>query len=113
MKTIERLKELKEVERRACGSSNMMRYVEAVGNTATAAHNALPALLAVVEAQAAEIEAWLAVVEAQAAEIEAWRTAEEECRAIENACDMNAARAYIAKSRDNTDAALRALEGGE
>lgn len=54
----------------------------------------------------------LALVEAQAAEIEAWRTAEEECRAIENACDMNAARAYIAKSREKTDAALRALEGG-
>lgn len=58
MKTIERLRELQEVERRARGSSDMMRYVEAVGNTATAAHNALPALLAVVEAQQREIEAW-------------------------------------------------------
>lgn len=65
---------------------------------AASAVNALPALLAVVEAQAAEIEAWRAF--SNGAEDSNWREAWEDHG---NAC---------CEAEEKTDAALRAMEGG-
>jgi hypothetical protein len=79
---------------------------ETHGKLIPALRNAAPALIAA----ARENARLRAVVEAARDEITAWRAAEDESRAIENACGLTTARSYIARARDAFDAALSALD---
>lgn len=121
MKTIERLRELEKSATpgpwytdahdcpdivRATGGGGVLcgSYHDANVGTANVElakelRNALPALLAVVEAQAAEIAAWREFQE------------EAESRSWSKAWLVHAER--LADAYDNTDADLRALEGGD
>lgn len=97
MKTIERLRELLESAKVEPNITSVPE-INAWCDRRDELFNTLPALLAVVEAQAAEIEKWRGLADARF-----------------NGRTMYEGDQFqtIRDARTNTDAALRALEGGE